>query len=53
MRRLLRLDKPFYTVDKIKLPYENNSFTIRFAILSYEDPLRNRYAYILNGVDKE
>ena len=29
------------------------SFTIRFAILSYEDPLRNRYAYILNGVDKE
>ena len=53
VRRLLRLDKPFYTVDKIKLPYENNSFTIRFAILSYEDPLRNRYAYILNGVDKE
>ena len=53
VRRLLQLDKPFYTVDKIKLPYKNNSLTIRFATLSYEDPLRNRYAYILNGVDKE
>ena len=53
VRRLLQLDKPFYTVDKIRLPYKNNSLTIRFATLSYEDPLRNRYAYILNGVDKE
>ena len=28
VRRLLQLDKPFYTVDKIRLPYKNNSLTI-------------------------
>ena len=39
--------------DKITLSYENNSFTIRFVALSYEDPARNRYSYMLKGVDKE
>lgn len=53
MKRLLRLDKPFYKADKIQLPYTNNSFTVRFVALSYEDPHRNRYTYMLKGIDKE
>lgn len=53
IKRLLQLDKPFYKADKIRLPYQNNSFTIRFVALSYEDPLRNRYTYLLKGIDKE
>ena len=51
--KLLRLDKPFYKADKIQLPYTNNSFTVRFVALSYEDPHRNRYTYMLKGIDKE
>lgn len=35
------------------LSYENNSFSIRFVTLSFEDPAKNRYSYILWGVDKE
>lgn len=53
VKRLLRLDKPFYKADKIQLPYTNNSFTVRFVALSYEDPHRNRYTYMLKGIDKE
>ena len=52
-KELIHLDKPLYMADKVTLSYENNSFTIRFVALSYENPAKNRYAYILNGVDKE
>lgn len=37
----------------IELPYNNNSFGISFAALSYSDPSRNRYSYILHGIDRE
>lgn len=53
VKQLLQLGKPFYMADQITLSYENNSFTIRFVALSFEDPTRNRYSYILKGVDKE
>lgn len=53
LKKLLQLEKPLYLADKITLSYQNNSFTVRFVALSYEDPSRNRYSYILNGVDKE
>lgn len=53
VRKLLHLGKPFYMADKITLSYENNSFSIRFVALSFEDPARNQYSYILRGVDKE
>lgn len=53
VKKLLKLGKPLYMADKITLPYENNSFTIRFVALSFEDPTKNRYSYILRGVDKE
>lgn len=53
VNKLLKLRKPLYLADKITLSYQNNSFSIRFVALSFEDPARNRYSYILNGVDKE
>lgn len=53
LKRLIRLDKPFYMAEQITLPYENNSFTMQFVALSFEDPTKNRYTYILRGVDKE
>lgn len=53
VNKLLQLGKPLYLADKITLSYQNNSFSIRFVALSFEDPARNRYSYILNGVDKE
>lgn len=53
VKKLLQLDKPLYLADKIILSYENNSFSIRFVALSFEAPAKNRYSYILRGVDKE
>lgn len=53
VKKLLQLDKPLYLSQRIQLPYDNNSFTIRFVALSYEDPAQNEYTYILKGVDKE
>lgn len=53
VKKLLQLNKPLYMADKVTLSYEDNSFTIRFVSLSYEDPAKNRYSYILKGVDKE
>lgn len=53
VKRLLQLDKPLYMADEVTLAYENNSFSIRFVALSFEDPAKNRYSYILRGVDKE
>lgn len=50
---ILKLKEPLYATGKITLPYEYNSFAISFAALSYEDPSKNRYSYMLKGVDKE
>lgn len=52
VKKLLNLEKPLYMTDKLTLSYEDNSFSIRFVALSYEDPSKNRYSYILKGVDK-
>lgn len=47
VKKLLQLGKPIYMADKITLSYENNSFTIRFVALSYEDPaLKQIFLYI-------
>ena len=35
----------------IRLPHECNSFTIDFAVLSYQDPHSNSYSYCLSSVD--
>lgn len=53
IKQLLQLNGPIYKADEIRIPYENNSFSVRFVALSYEEPLSNCYTYILRGVDKE
>ena len=35
----------------ITLPHDCNSFTIDFAVLSYQDPQSNSYSYCLSSVD--
>lgn len=40
-----------YHNQTIKLPYSENNFTVSFAALSYANPEKNQYAYMLEGVD--
>ena len=40
-----------YNHESIKLPHDCNSFTIDFAVLSYQDPQSNSYSYCLSSVD--
>ncbi len=42
---------PAFT-QKIELPYTYNNFSIEFATLTYKNPELNRYAYQLEGFDK-
>jgi signal transduction histidine kinase/DNA-binding response OmpR family regulator len=38
---------------QIILPYDNNSIVLEFDALSYEEPNRNRYMYMLENFDKD
>lgn len=53
VKELLHLEQLLYLARQITLPYEHNSFSISFVALSYQDPAKNRYSYLLKGVDKE
>lgn len=53
VRKLKGTGGPSVEQKRIELPYNNNSFGISFAALSYSDPSRNRYSYILHGIDRE
>ncbi len=37
----------------ITLPYDNAHFSIDFASLDYSNPLQNRYAYMLEGLERQ
>lgn len=52
-KELLNLSEPVYLTKKITLPYNNNSIIVEFSALSYEEPSRNKYAYTLEGFDKD
>ena len=51
-KEVLNLEGPVYTTKEITLPYGNNSIAFEFRALSYEQPNKNRYKYILEGFDK-
>ena len=51
-KRLLNLSEPVYFAKKVTLPFDNNSIVLEFGALSYEEPDRNKYRYILEGFDK-
>lgn len=47
------LEKPIYEIEEISVPYSRNMLTIEFAALDFLSPSKNRYAYQLNGFDKD
>lgn len=52
LRRQISDSLPPYT-DHIELPYHYNNLSFEFATLSYKNTDLNRYAYKLEGVDKD
>ena len=47
------LTKSIIVTKKITLPYNQSSFSIDFAALTYTAPEMTAYAYIMHGTDKE
>ena len=47
------LDKPYSYVENIFLSYRENFFSLEFAALDLYAPQKNKYAYMLEGFDKE
>ena len=47
------LKEPVYLLKQIDLLYDENDFTFEFAALDYTAPLQNKYAYMLEGVDRD
>ncbi len=47
------LQKAIDVADRIVLRYEQDVFRLRFAALDYTAPTKNRYAYKLEGFDKD
>lgn len=48
-----REEDPDLDYDKVKLKYDQSSFTIEFAGVGYHSPSKLQYAYRLKGMDKE
>lgn len=40
-------------IDKIKVSYDQNFFTIGYAALDYTDPMNNQYAHYLEGFEND
>jgi signal transduction histidine kinase/CheY-like chemotaxis protein/sugar lactone lactonase YvrE len=47
------LDKPLYLTPAINLTHDDKSISIEFAALHYANPIGNKYAYKLEGFDKD
>jgi signal transduction histidine kinase/ligand-binding sensor domain-containing protein/CheY-like chemotaxis protein len=47
------LKKPIYQTKEIELSYKNNIITFQFAGLHYAQPSQNKYAYFLEGFEKD
>lgn len=47
------LSEPLRSGSVVKLPENDNRFQIEFASLSFTSPLRNQFAYKLQGIDDE
>ena len=46
------LTAPVYDSEEIRLKYNQNTFSVSFAALSYQSPEKNQYMYMLEGADK-
>ena len=47
------LPKHISRLDTLKLSYRENVFSIKFAALDYHNPMKNQYAYKLEGFNKD
>ncbi len=47
------ITKPLYLTQEIELTYDDKSISIEFAALHYSNPKGNKYAYKLDGFDKD
>ncbi|MGP1994360.1 two-component regulator propeller domain-containing protein [Zobellia laminariae] len=47
------LKKSINQIDNIQLSYEQNNFSFEFAALHYAAPLKNKFAYMLEGFDND
>ncbi len=50
---VMRLGKAFEKVREIELDWQNNYFEFEYVALNYTHPEKNRYRYILEGLDKD
>ncbi|MEJ2543464.1 MAG: two-component regulator propeller domain-containing protein [Calditrichaceae bacterium] len=51
--RPMKLPQAITATKEIMLSYKQNYFSFEFAALDFSTPARNRYAYMLMGLDKE
>ena len=49
----INFSKPLTSIKEIELPYSDNIFSFEFAALDYFSPEKNKYAYKMEGVDKD
>lgn len=59
IKRLEVLDKPYKSdtaislVQKVELPYNQNTIAIEYVPLEFTNPLKNKVQYMLEGVDED
>jgi diguanylate cyclase (GGDEF)-like protein len=53
LNREMALPRPLWALDRLELGFRDDVVTFEFAALDYAAPGRNRYAYKLDGFDRE
>ncbi len=51
--QLQNFAKPTFQINEIELEYDDNFFEFEYALLSYDNPEKNQYAYMMEGLDKD
>jgi signal transduction histidine kinase/ligand-binding sensor domain-containing protein len=49
----VKLDTSIVEIKKITISYKENFFSFDYAALDYTNPIKNQYAYMLEGIDKD
>ena len=49
----VRFDEPISDVDEIRLSHRDYVFSFEFAALEFSAPVKNQYAYMMEGLDDE
>ncbi|OGF67513.1 MAG: hypothetical protein A2Y62_06155 [Candidatus Fischerbacteria bacterium RBG_13_37_8] len=49
----VKYDRPLSDIESIRLSYKTQVFSFSFVALDYANPMKNQYAYKLEGFDKE